>query len=247
MKKYSVKHLSELANVSIRTLHHYDSIDLLSPSDRSEKGYRFYGRDELFKLQQILFYKALGLSLNEIAKILEKPDFDIIKALESHRIELKKKCQKFELLLQTIDKTIKELKTKDKMMTDKEIYAGFDPKKIKSIRDEVKQKWGNKELESVESRIKSLGKSGWDDHKKKGEEINQTLAELMVLNPDNELVQQTISLHHKHLNFYYEVTKERYLALGKMYTEDNQFTAFYEKYGHGLATFIYEAIKIYCK
>lgn len=80
MKEYSVKGLSKIAGVSVRTLHHYDKIGLLKPAIRTEARYRLYGENELLKLQQILFYKELDFSLNEIINILNDPDFDLMKA-----------------------------------------------------------------------------------------------------------------------------------------------------------------------
>ena len=80
MTKYSVKQLSELAGVTVRTLHHYDRIGLLSPAQRSESGYRYYGRAELLRLQQILFYRELGFRLQEIGDILDDPSFDLLTA-----------------------------------------------------------------------------------------------------------------------------------------------------------------------
>ncbi|MEO1053706.1 MAG: MerR family transcriptional regulator [Bacteroidota bacterium] len=246
MTKYSVKQLSKLAGVSIRTLHHYDSIGLLKPADRSEKGYRFYGRDELLKLQQILFYRELDFPLSEIDEIVNNPDFDMIKALEYHREQLKVKSERFEKLLSTIDKTILSLKNSKTMMTDKEIYKGFSKEKVEDMRNEVKNLWGEDQLLAVEEKIRKLGKEGWEDAQKKGEEINRLLAELITLPPEHIKVQEAIVLHHRHLCTFYEVTKERYLSLGKMYTEDERFTAYYENYATGLAKFLYDAIKVFC-
>jgi DNA-binding transcriptional MerR regulator len=142
MTKYSVKQLSELAGVSIRALHHYDKIGLLVPSYRSESNYRYYGREELFRLQQILFYKELGFPLKEITEIMNDPAFDLIKALEFHKKELHKKIERNHQLLTTIEKTISELnnssrihfENKKNTMTEKEIYAGFSEKEINSVK-----------------------------------------------------------------------------------------------------------------
>ena len=247
MTKYSVKQLSILAGVSIRALHHYDKIGLLKPALRSETNYRYYGREELFRLQQILFYKELGFPLKEILEIMNDPAFDLVKALEFHKTALQKKAERTHQLLATIDKTISELKNKKIMMTEKEIYAGFSEKEITSIKKEVAERWGEKEIKAVEERIQLLGKEGWGDHKKKGEEINLLLAELMELPPSDIRVQKAIALHHKHLNFYYEVSKERYLGLAKMYVEDERFYAFYDKYRKDLAAFIHGAVTVYCE
>ncbi|MBA4145294.1 MAG: MerR family transcriptional regulator, partial [Cytophaga sp.] len=88
MVSYSVKELSEIAGVSVRTLHLYDEIGLLKPSTRTEARYRLYGENELLRLQQILFYKELGISLEEIRSILDDPEFDLLQALESHKVAL---------------------------------------------------------------------------------------------------------------------------------------------------------------
>ncbi|MFK8004819.1 MAG: MerR family transcriptional regulator [Saprospiraceae bacterium] len=247
MHKYSVQQLSKLAGVSVRTLHYYDRINLLKPAKRSEKNYRFYGKAELLKLQQILFYKNLDFSLKKIAEILNDPDFDFLKALEFHQVELLRKADQMQQLLITVDKTIHSLKNKKNMMTDKELYKGFSQEEIDSMRNEVKKRWGAKELLDVEERIRKMGKDGWEDHKAKGEEINQLLAELMDLHPSEEQVQQAVAIHFKHLNFYYEVSKERYEGLGKMYVEDERFKAHYEKYRDGLAMFLRDAIFVFCQ
>lgn len=247
MHKYSVQQLSKLAGVSVRTLHHYDRIGLLKPAERSEKGYRIYSKTELLKLQQILFYKTLDFSLKEIATILDDPDFDLIKALEFHQMELSKRADHLTQLLITVNKTLHSLKNKKNMISDKELYEGFSQEEINTMRAEVKKKWGADELLAVENRIQELGKDGWNDHKAKGEEVNQLLADLMDLNPADLQVQQAVELHFKHLNFYYKVTKERYEGLGKMYVEDERFKAYYDKYREGLAIFLRDAIWVFCQ
>ncbi len=85
---YTVKQLSKMAGISIRTLHYYDEIGLLKPSSVSANGYRHYGEAALLKLQQILFYRELDLSLDEIKDIIGNPEFDVLIALRSHRESL---------------------------------------------------------------------------------------------------------------------------------------------------------------
>jgi len=247
MHKYSVQQLSNLAGVSVRTLHHYDRIGLLKPAERSEKNYRFYGKAELLRLQQILFYKELDFPLKKIAEILDDPDFDFLKALESHQVELLRRADRMQQLLTTVDKTIHSLKNKKNIMTDKELYEGFSQEEIDAMRNEVKKRWGEKELLEVEERIQKLGKEGWDDHKAKGEEINHLLAELMDFHPSEKQVQQVVAMHFKHLNFYYKISKERYENLGKMYVDDERFKANYDKYRDGLSVFLRDAIFVFCQ
>ena len=91
MTAYTVKQLSRLAGVSVRTLHYYDEIGLLRPSRVGEYGSRIYEYEAVLRLQQILFYKELGLSLDEIGQVLEQPEFDVLRALEAHREALRQR------------------------------------------------------------------------------------------------------------------------------------------------------------
>ena len=145
-----------------------------------------------------------------------------------------------------MDNTLNELKNTNRMK-DEEIYAGFSPKEIKSMRAEVTQRWGADELKATEDRIQVMGKDGWNNAKQKGEEVNQLLADLMDLPVESINVQRAIELHFRHLNLFYEVSKERYLGLAQMYVEDERFKAHYDKYRAGLAVFIKAGITVFCE
>lgn len=244
--KYSVKQLSGLAGVSVRTLRYYDKIGLLKPAERSEKGYRYYGREELLRLQQILFYRELDLSLAEIGEIMNDPGFGLLAALEGHKLELEKRARRLEKLMHTIDKTILELKNQSKMLTDAEIYEGFGKEKTDSIRKEVAQRWGKAGLDKAENNIRQMGREGWNNVKDEGEQVNRLLAGLIGRDPAGKEVQQAIARHHRYLNNFYEVKEERYRGLAKMYVEDERFRAYCEKYVPGLAAFIRQAVEVYC-
>src|ERR1700749_2774086 len=138
---FSVKQLSGLAGVSVRTLHLYDQMDLLKPSVRTDAGYRQYGEPELLRLQQILFYRELDLPLKEIAGILDDPDFDLVKALTGHKEALICRRDRLNTLLYTIDTTIHNLK--NKTMSDLErLYEGMPKDKAGAYRQEAIDKWG---------------------------------------------------------------------------------------------------------
>ena len=246
MSEYTVKQLSKLAGVSIRTLHHYDEIGLLKPGRRAESGYRYYGRSELLRLQQILFYRELGFPLKEIKHILDDPGFDLIQSLEYHKNELKKKTDRFQQLLSTIDKTISKLKNQSIMISDKELYEGFSPEEVKEYREEVKERWGEQKLLETEERLKALNKEDWTDLKSKQEEVNQLLASLVGQKADDPLVQNAVAQHYELIRNFYPATLVQYRAFGTMYVEDERFKAHYEKYKVGLAEFLRDAIAVYC-
>ncbi|HEX6496003.1 MAG TPA: MerR family transcriptional regulator [Acidobacteriaceae bacterium] len=121
---YTVRRVSGLSGVSIRTLHFYDEVGLLKPAYVSATGYRYYEEPQLLKLQQILFYRELGLELREIRSILGRADFEKAAALESHRAVLEQKLARTQALITTIDKTIDHVRG-SKMMSSKEMFAGF--------------------------------------------------------------------------------------------------------------------------
>jgi DNA-binding transcriptional MerR regulator len=110
MTVYTVKKLASLAGVSVRTLHYYDELGLLKPRYRQENGYRHYDEDSIIRLQQIMFFRELGFSLDEVGKIISHPDFDVLEALRSQRDLLVKKSERLGVLISTVDKTIKRLK-----------------------------------------------------------------------------------------------------------------------------------------
>src|SRR6187200_3118014 len=102
----TVNQVARMSGVSVRTLHFYDEVGLLKPAYVGVNGYRFYEEPQLLTLQQILFYRELGLELKQIKRILGRGDFDKIAALESHRTILRKNLARTRKLIVTIDKTI---------------------------------------------------------------------------------------------------------------------------------------------
>ena len=104
--EYSIKKLSEIAGVSTRTLRYYDEIGLLKPARVSSSGYRIYGKKQVDILQQILFYKELGMSLDEIKEIIQNPNFDRINALKEHKIKLLEKRKQIDMLLDNVERTL---------------------------------------------------------------------------------------------------------------------------------------------
>src|ERR1700742_1594971 len=99
MALYTVKQVAKMAGLSVRALHHYDQIGLLKPASVGQNGYRYYGRDELLRLQQILFHRELEFPLEAIAQVPDKPDFDRVAALRRHRGRLAAEAQRYRRLL----------------------------------------------------------------------------------------------------------------------------------------------------
>ena len=145
---YTVKQLSDLAGISPRTLHYYDEIGLLRPATHGDNGYRYYGEDCLPRLQQILFFKELDFSLDEIRTVMAQPGFDVAHALQVHRQALLERVERLNRLIQTIDKTTLHLKGQ-KTMKKKEYFEGFSEEKQKEYEKEIRQKYGDKAFDGV--------------------------------------------------------------------------------------------------
>src|SRR5690242_16545098 len=124
----TVSEVAKLSGVSVRTLHHYDEVGLLKPAGVGPNGYRYYGRGELLRLQQILFHRELGFSLQEIGRVLDAEDFDKVAALKAHRAKLAAEAARYRRLMRTIDATLAALEG-DATMDETAMYMGFDPKK----------------------------------------------------------------------------------------------------------------------
>jgi DNA-binding transcriptional MerR regulator len=121
---YTVKQVAAMSGVSVRTIHFYDETALLKPAYTKANGYRIYEEPQLLMLQQILFYRELGLELKRIKEILGQPKFEKVAALKSHRKVLEKNLTRTRTLIETIDKTTEHLKGRKKMKSE-EMFAGF--------------------------------------------------------------------------------------------------------------------------
>lgn len=245
MTAYTVSQLAKMAGISVRTLHHYDNINLLTPSARTESGYRLYEEPDLLRLQQILFFKELDFPLSEIGSILDDANFDQIEALKSHRHMLQEQTARLASLMETIDKTIQKLTEDNMSMTDDELYEGFTPEQRERYPREAREKYGEEAVAASEQRARNMSKKEWQALKAEGEEVNQILASLMDKAPDDPAVQTAIGRHYTMMNRFMPVPVEMYRGWADMYVEHDEFRAYYEKYRPGLAAFMQAAMTVY--
>jgi MerR family transcriptional regulator, thiopeptide resistance regulator len=141
MKLLTVRQVAKASGVSVRALHHYDEIGLLKPASVGQNRYRYYGRDELLRLQQILIHRELGIPLMEIAGILDDPRFNRLATLRAQRGRLEAEAKRYAQLVRTIDRTIAELEG-DRAMKDADLYKGFSPEKQAEYERWLVQRYG---------------------------------------------------------------------------------------------------------
>jgi DNA-binding transcriptional MerR regulator len=245
-RNYTVKELAALAGITVRTLHLYDKIGLLKPSIRTEKKYRLYGKEELYRLQQILFYKELDFQLREIIDILDDPDFDLIKALEGHKHALASKKKRISDMLSTIDKTILNLKGKN-TMTHEELYAGLPKEKAEQWQKEAKEKWPEQFAHS-EKALMSMGKGAFQQLKADFMQNMERLTNLRNGDPKSTSVQKEIALHYGFIQKFWGKNgniAEAYKGLGQLYVDEPSYTLVDGKPNKAFAVFMRDAMHHY--
>ncbi len=231
MEKYGVKAIAKLSGVSVRTLHYYDTIGLLKPLSRSNVGYRYYGESELLRLQQILFYKELGFSLKAIKQLLDEPDFDLLIALENHKLVLNAQKKRIDTLLTTIDTTIHHLKKETIMKNPQDLYKGLSKEMGTTVRKEAMDKWGKTTVEQSEKDLLKLGKAGFESLKIEQTTVTNALFAARNDSPESEQVQQLIRQHYQIIRQFWGTSVERskqpkvYAGLGQLYVDDDRFMA----------------------
>jgi DNA-binding transcriptional MerR regulator len=142
MKTYTVNQLARMASVSVRTLHHYDEIGLLKPAFTGENRYRYYGEEELLRLQQILIHREFDIPLASIAELLDIPEFDRLETLHKQRERLHEQAERYACMVKTIDRTIAKLRG-ECAMKDADLYSGIvSPEKQSEHEAWLVEKYG---------------------------------------------------------------------------------------------------------
>ena len=241
---YTVKTLAKLAGITPRTLHFYDEIGILRPSQVGDNGYRYYGEDAVLRLQQILLYRRLDMPLQDIKKLLERPDFDVLQSLEAHRKTLLQQIVQLNRTVQTVDETILYLKG-EKPMTAKQIFAG--------LTDEQQDEYGKEAMQNYDPAIVKASNQKWKGYSAAEKqrilsEGNQIYADLLSAMPEGETsakVQSVIERWRQHLNYFWTPNAEQLLGLADLYNEDPRFKANYDQFHPDLAEFMRKAVKVY--
>lgn len=250
--EYTVQKLSKIAGISTRTLRYYDEIELLKPLKINSSGYRIYGQNEVNKLQQILFYRELGISLENIKNIINSPTFDSLSALKEHHSKLLAKRKQIDLLIENVTKTI-ALREGKYIMTDLEKFEGFKEKIIdeneKNYGTEIREKYSEDVINQSNKRLKSMSKKDYDDWQNLSAEIISKLKKAFETGDvSNELSQEVARLHHKWLSYTWNTySKEAHATLAEMYVADERFTSYYDKEQPGLAKFLRDSIVFYTR
>lgn len=242
---YTIKEIADLAGVTTRTLRYYDQLELLSPAQVGDNGYRYYDQESLLRLQQILFFRELDVPLKEIQYLINRPDFQLIKALENHRVAINNQLNRLDMLLDTLEKTINSLQGVQNM-SEKEYFEGFDET---LYEEEPRERWGNtSQYAESQRKWSSYSKDQQEEIKEEGGRITlRMVTEKPDASPADPDVQSAVGEYYDYLNRYFYTCEVGFLrGLADMWVEDPRFAENYEHIREGGAAFVREAVHIYC-
>ncbi len=251
---YRINELAEMSGVSTRTLRYYDQIGLLKPETVGENGYRMYGRTQVDRLQQIMFYRVLEMPLDDIRAVLDASDFDRASVLEGHLAALLNKKEQIEALIQNVENTIRSQKEKT-IMADSKKFEGFKQKLINDNEakygKELRERFGDDAIDASNDKVKKMSTGNWERAQVLENQIFETLKEAFESgDPSSDKAQAACDLHRQWLCMFWKdstYSGAAHAALADGYVSDERFTAYYDKIGEGAAKFFRDAIKIYCK
>jgi len=241
----TVSQVAKLSGVSVRALHHYDEIGLLSPGARTDAGYRLYDDDDLQRLQQVLFFRELGFPLEQIQRIVTDRDFDLQAALRMQRQLLTEKAARIHALIGAVDARLGAIErgtmlSKEEMF---EVFGEFDPAEHE---EEAQRRWGETDAYKESARrTKRYTKQDWLRIKEEGAANVEALAWALDAGTpaDDPSVMALAEQHRQHIDrWFYPCSREMHRGLGEMYVADPRFSEVYERVRPGLARYLRDAI-----
>lgn len=245
MPMYTVGELAKATGVTVRTLHHYDELGLVSPSGRSPAGYRLYDDGDVLRLRQVLFYRELGFPLDEIGAVLDDPSFDRIAALREQRAELATRRARVDGMIAAIDRVLDDL-GRGAALNPADVPSLFDGFAPETYADEAQARWGHTaEYAEAARRTRSYGPAEWQALKAEGDGVYRALAALLQAGAavDDARVQAAVEAHRAHIaRWFYPCSRALHRGLGNMYVADPRFTANIDRVAPGLAAFLRAAI-----
>ena len=242
---YTIKQFADLGGVTTRTLRYYDQLGLIHPAQIGANGYRYYDRASLLRLQQVLFFRELGVPLREIGEILQRPGFDPLGTLLDHRQALQAQVDRLHRLVDTLDKTILNLQGEHEM-NDQDYFKGFDETRYQA---EVEKLWGSTpQYRESNRKWASYSEEQRQEIKAEGARITaRMVTEDPNARPDDPAVQAAVGEYYDYMNRYFYTFDVEYLrGLAEMWVADPRFAATYERIREGGAAFVREAVQIFC-
>ena len=243
MPTIDIRRVAKKTGVTSRTLRHYDDIGLLKPAEVSHDGRRWYGDEELLRLQHILVLRELGVDLATAARVLAVAPDDAVGLLKDHLAALTAQRDRLTRLATTVSRTIDALE-KGNAMTTEELFDGFAHKRYEP---EARDRWGDEAVDRSNANWERLGDAGKKQHMRTDQEIVEALgaAARIKLAADSDEVQDVVARHFAWLTQIWTPNAEAYVSLTQMYVDDERFRMHYDEVTPGAAGLLRDAAAIY--
>ena len=246
---WTVGEVAEISRVSIRTLHHYDSVGLLQPSERSEANYRLYTAADLSRLRRILTWRSLGFALAEIVRLLEADPAEERRALELQAVRLSRELHQTSEKLRAVTSLLQPGKPGEgaEQMTREELSAMFDGFDSSEYESEVQERWGDTAAyRQSQERTSRYTKADWKQIKAELDSLNARYVALMEAGtpPESPQAAQLAEAHRAHMHrWFYDCSPEMFRAVSAMWVNDPRFTANIDRLKPGLAAYQYASVQ----
>jgi DNA-binding transcriptional MerR regulator len=243
----TVGEVAQLAGVSVRTLHHYDAIGLVTPSGRSAAGYRVYSDSDLERLRRALYYRALGFGLEAIATMLAGPGADADDHLRAQHRMLRQRMDRTAALLGELEKEM-EARQMGISLTPEEQFElfGADPEQVAEYSEEAERRWGGTEAWNEQRRrTAAYTKDDWVTIKQEAASIERGFADAMAAGEPaaGGTAVGLAAAHRRHISrWFYDCPPAMHLKLAELYVADPRFSAHYDDLAPGLARYVHDAI-----
>ncbi len=253
-KEWTVGEVAALANVTVRTLHHYHAIGLLTPSGRTASGYRLYAPGDLERLHQVLLYRELGLSLEAISGLMDGPAPDRRAALSAQRELLGERAERAEAMIRAVDRALEAMDRGERLEVE-DMFEGFEsldaPEEVRAEQarhgGEVRERWGETSSyrESMR-RARGYTRADWELLKSESSAIEADMARLMAAGepPGGEAAMAAAERARLHIDrWFYPCAPGMHAELAAMYETDARFAAHYEERAKGLSAYVAAAVR----
>jgi DNA-binding transcriptional MerR regulator len=242
----NVGEVAALAGVTVRTLHHYDRIGLLSPSGRSAAGYRQYAPIDLDRLHQVLLYRELGFPLEDIATLLDDPSADPEAHLRRQHVLLRERLERTSAMVAAVEKEM-EARSMGIALSPEERFEVFGEHDPAQYEAEVEERWGETDAYAQSKRkTAAYSKDDWLRINTEGEDVESRFGAALKAGvpADSEQAMDVAEEHRQQISRnFYDCSPEMHAGLGRMYVEDERFTAHYEQIAPGLAQYVSTAVQ----
>lgn len=241
---HTVSEVARLAGVTVRTLHHYDEVGLLSPGSRSDAGYRLYEHADLERLHEVLFLRELGFALDEIKSALDDPSHDRVASLRQQRALVHGKIDHLRRLVASLDVAIRAHEEGTTMNESEmfEVFGDFDPRTYEA---EVEERWSGELLDESRRRTSGYSKAQWKDAMAEGDAVTNDFAAAKRAGEPatGDAAMAIAERHRRHIDrWFYPCSYEIQVNLANTYVADARFAAHYEQVESGLAAYVRDTI-----